>query len=154
MRTQPIMQSERLAFKTFYSKADLSVMYFQRSVKNFVAEIKLFQEKLEKIGYTQHQKLFTLKQVELIFEHLGQPERSKYVSNLVYVDEKRIEIKTYRKSALRDIYFLEKKAFNRVIEEYLPNNFAKSSSHFYSKPQVEQIFDKIGQPFANYELEK
>jgi len=129
-------------------------MYFQRSVKNFVAEIKLFQGELEIIGYTQYQKLFTLKQVELIFEHLGHPDCSKFVSNLAHLDNQRAEIRTYRKSALRELYFLEKKTFNEQINEYLPNCFKNRGSHFYTKPEVVLIFERIGRPFVNYVIEK
>lgn len=68
------MSENRLAIKS-YSKSQIAIAY-DRSVATITNWIKrnpaLLQE-LKETGYDKFQKEFTVKQVEIIFRHLGTP---------------------------------------------------------------------------------
>ncbi len=65
----------------FISKTDLAVAYFpfinQHAARNklmhFIAADARLMQQLENAGYTRLCRQFSPKQVELIFEHLGNP---------------------------------------------------------------------------------
>jgi len=66
---------------TFISKTDLAVAYFpfinQHAARNkmmqFINNDSELMSKLEAAGYTRLCRQFSPKQVEMIFEHLGNP---------------------------------------------------------------------------------
>lgn len=64
-----------------YSKMELAQLYMP-TLSPFTARLQLMrwiadndelQQALRATGYNKHNKLFTPKQVELIFNHLGEP---------------------------------------------------------------------------------
>lgn len=64
-----------------YSKSELAHAYapditLQAAVKRLVAWIRIneeLSENLRKAGYYKNQRMFTSRQVSLIFEHIGEP---------------------------------------------------------------------------------
>jgi len=66
---------------TTYSMKELSVMYFPHSsirsagvqLKRWFVYNRKLMAALQETGYVNGQKLLTPKQVQLIFEHLGEP---------------------------------------------------------------------------------
>jgi hypothetical protein len=56
-----------------YTKKEMRRLYADISQPTFWRWLKPIMPELEQTGYLPHNHLFTVKQVEIIFKHLGNP---------------------------------------------------------------------------------
>ena len=153
------IREEKLAKIRPYYKYELTELY-EISIKTFIKRIVYIENELEKIGYNKTQKIFSLKQTEIIFEHLGHPWANE-TSDMH--SDKKIPIYQYSKKQLAEFYNISDKTFLAQIEA-LPYEEIKKEimdagngrswerrvdkSNFKRK-EVKLIFEWLGHPYQN-----
>ncbi len=147
--------TENLAKIRPYYKYELAELYnkSRRVVMTWVDEIR---EELELTGYQETQHIFTLKQTELIFEHLGHPVTE---DEEIY-SKKRALILPYTKSEIAQMYGVSIRTLISQIDS-IPNELAKkiimdgnnkdfferkTDKKFFKTNEVKLIFEHLGHP--------
>jgi Domain of unknown function (DUF4248) len=124
---------------------------FEISVKTFISwvdEYPTFKDELLRYGDYSNNKLFTQKQVEVIWKYLGIP--NDYTTD----NYKELPIRAYRKHKVAQFYGIAlrtlKKMINNVAEiSFLNENDTKK----YDFNEISLIFEYIGRPMI-HEREK
>ena len=112
-------------------------------------KFELIQEELEQTFYVESQRVLTIKQCLIIFEHFGYPENIIIPQNEeIY---KKAPVFNYYKSDLARLYKISKESLNFLISKN--NNLRKllidkSKRKFYFK-EVSDIFNEFGTPYIN-----
>jgi len=142
-----------------YYKYELTELY-EISIKTLMKRIILVEDDLKEYGYSKTQKIFSLKQTEIIFEQLGHPLANK--TSGVY-KKKRLPIVMYSKKQLAEFYNISDKTFLAQIEalpyEDIKNEIMDERNGLYFKRQVDKtkftrkevilIFEWLGHPSKN-----
>ncbi len=142
-----------------YYKYELTELY-EVSIKTFIKRLVYIENELEKFGYNKSQKIFSLKQTEIIFEHLGHPwanETSGVKSN------EKVPTYQYSKKQLVELYNISDKTLLAQIEaiphEEIKREIMDSGNGRYwerrvdksnfKRKEVKLIFEWLGHPFQN-----
>jgi hypothetical protein len=150
---------EKLAKIRPYYKYELTELY-GLSIKTFMKHLIPIESELEEVGYTKNQKIFSLKQTEIIFENFGHPSANS--TSGIHVPEK-VPLYGYSKKKLSEFYNISDKTLLAQIEA-LPYEDVKreimdaghslyyerrvDKQHFKRK-EVKLIFEWLGHPNQN-----
>ncbi len=140
-----------------YYKSELADFY-EVNRKVFMSWVNKIEYDLRETGYKKTQKIFTLKQVEMIFNHIGHPEAT---GKDYFIDEL-VAVRPYKKHKLCDMYDISETVLFKQIKSIpiqqdvraiLKNEKTKfyqpkNSKNFFSKNEVELIFKHLGRPYA------
>lgn len=150
--------TEKLQEIKCYYKSEMADLYDVK-LRTFMKWIELIEHKLFEIGYYRSQKMFTLKQVELIFNHVGHPPARN--EKEVFSDIK-VSIIPYSLKALTNLYDLSKNTFFKQLKRMnkadikiiMDRNKSKSwkllrQKSFFNKTEVELIFKNLGHPYKS-----
>jgi len=151
--------NQRLAKIRPYFKFEVAQLYrVSRPVfMDWAEEIK---EDLEATGYIKGQHIFTLKQIEIIFNYFGHPPA---ISESEIHCSQRVLILPYTKSEMAAMYNISGKTLIAQIES-IPDEIAKlkimdgNNKYYFLRRidkklfktrEVELIFKHLGHPFLN-----
>ena len=149
--------NEKLAKIRTYYKYELTKLYGV-SIKTFMKKLNFVYFDLEDAGYTKTQKIFTLKQTQIIFECLGHPDAN---SESGIHSDKKVPIYGYRKSQLAEFYNISGKTLLSQIESFPDEEVKKiimdgNNKHVYQRrvdkqefkrSEVILIFQYLGHPY-------
>ena len=154
--------TEKLAPIKPYYKFEMAELY-RVSRKKFMYWINgfdQFKKRLLKTGYYNSQHIFTVKQVEIIFEYLGHPDHlsEEYMQD----NPTKVTIRPYSKKELATIYDIsmrslmnqirsipDKKVYHRIMQSET-NPFVVEVSRdkrLFMKEEVQLIFKFLGHPY-------
>ena len=150
---------DKLAKIRPYYKYELTELY-EVSIKTFMKRLVYIESELEKFGYSKSQKIFSLKQTEIIFEYLGHPWANK--ASGVKGNEK-VPIYQYSKQQLAGFYNISDKTLLAQIEalpyEEIKREIMDSGNGRYwerrvdksnfKRKEVKLIFEWLGHPCQN-----
>ena len=153
------IMNENFAKVRPYFKSEIADLY-QRSVPVFIRWLDEIETELKQTGYYNNQKIFTIKQVELIFKTFGHPKAKR--TNEIYTNN-RVSIIPYTKKELASLYeisgrtliaHIESIADEKVIQIIMDgndkNNYEKQSEKkLFKINEVKLIFEYLGQPYIN-----
>ena len=128
------------------------LMYWIKTDENFY-------EKLEETGYKNSQHIFTLKQVEIIFDYLGHPPAINQ-KEVIKTNDK-VSIIPYSKFEISKMYGISSKTLTvqinsipneKVIKEIMDGNdrniyVFKKTKKIFKKNEVMLIFKYLGHPY-------
>lgn len=151
--------NEKLAKIRPYYKYELTELY-KISIKTFMKRIRPILKELYKTGYKTNQKIFTLKQTEIIFSNMRHPNANE--KSGVH-SEKKAPIYSYSKSQLEDFYNISGKTLLAQIESIPFEEIKKvimDANNTYNawerridkqkfrRKEVKLIFEYLGHPDA------
>ncbi len=136
-------------FLYFMNKSRLAQLYGV-STKTFVSWLRRNEplyDHLLFLQYVETDKVFTPKQIELIFEFIGPPSPEYEIP-----ENKReyVPIRSYTKSEVQSFYRTTHTTFNRILQRYPEARqmwYESITSKYYTALQVKLIFDLLGRPF-------
>ncbi len=149
--------TEKLQRIKCYYKYEIADMY-EIDRKVFMNWLRNIECKLESAGYRKMQKILTLKQTEIIFNHLGHPpafdDKNIHSGN-------RIKVIPYQKKRLAFFYGVSEGTLIRQIKSI--NNFDAvknimdspiphywemlTDKKYFKKEDVNLIFEHLGHPY-------
>lgn len=159
MLIYPQIMNESFAKIRPYFKNEIANLY-NRSVPVFIRWLEEVETQLEETGYNKHQKILTIKQLEIIFNFFGHPKSKR--ANEIYTNN-RVEIIPYTKKELASLYEISVRTLIAQIES-IPDEEAKKiimdgNNEFFFRKQsdkklfkineVKLIFEFLGQPYIN-----
>jgi len=125
------------------SKSELAEIYgiSTSTLTRWIEEYPALLNEVENFGKYKTQKLFTQKQVEIIFKYLGFPDQFS-IDNYI-----RVAVKSYYKNELAKMYNVSVVTFKKFIKNiekicYLIENNNKK----FDSNEVSAIFQYIGHP--------
>jgi len=134
-------------FLGIFSKSEVADMYeiSVRTLNSWINEIPELTRTLDKYGYYKNQKIFTPKQVEIIFKFIGTPIKEENKPSKTFVE---VPVRTYTKKETALLYKISRKTLTKIIENieeisFLNNNHNKK----YDFSEIETIFAYLGTPY-------
>jgi len=153
MHTKTAIQTENFPLRPYF-KYELAEFYHvsrRTFVEQWIVRFPDLIQKLENYGYASKNYQFTLKQVEILFEHLGEP------SGKTVLQEK-VPIKNYTIREISDLYNWSIRSFRYFLHETLTENEILAvlenkktreinrKKRYFSVKDVEIIFKRLGHP--------
>ncbi len=148
----------------FYLKSELADMYGvnRRTILNWLHRSAVLKKKLKEFGYNTNSHLLTPKQVELIFEFIGEPDNIPASSR--YKNEQKAVCKSYSLTELARFYEISGEQLRKIMKKTMPDDIFLTihavpqdefdteinlGKRFFLKKDVEMIFLYIGTPFVS-----
>ena len=128
----------------FMYKKDLAKKYqvSTKTLKAWIDAMPALVDSLKYYGYDPQDKVFTPRQIELIFDYIGSP------SDFPELDgRQRFPLRVYRKSELLDYYRTTHTTFNRYLNRFadlqdLVNIY--KTKNYIAPSDVKKIFNWLG----------
>ncbi len=132
----------------FMTKGELAKKYnvSVKTLVNWIYKNSELYKILKSYGYNETDKVLTPKQIEFVYEYLGEPEGIDLTWDKVY-----FPIRVYSKKELTEIYHTTYTTFSRFLER---NEDLKEIKEYYithkyiPQQDIETIFEFIGHPFT------
>ena len=113
-----------------------------RTLINWLVEYPELVEKLHETDYYDSQKMFTLKQVEIIYKYISLP------SDCIENNLTKIPVRVYSKQNLARHYQISLKTLQRMIKNDTTISYlSQKKNKKYNYSEVELIFEHLGQPY-------
>ncbi len=131
---------------TFLLKSEVADLY---DISNYllISWIEEYHELnllMKKYGYNRYQKLFTVKQVELLFEYIYLPDK---IDKRILDADLKIPIRAYTKRKIANFYNITKKTLKNTIKNIEFITFlAENTKKKYDHSEISMIFKFIGHP--------
>jgi len=160
--------SDKLAKIRPYYKSEIARLY-RKSRRVILSWINEIIDELEDVGYKETQQIFTLKQVEMIFEYLGHPPAIYKNEVFNEEDDERVLLVPYSKQELAKIYEISvrtlitqinaipsKKVRALIMDGLGDRNVYKENKkkRFFKKNEVELVFKYLGHPYKDKKNEQ
>lgn len=140
-----------------YYKQEIAGMY-EINIRLLNVWIQPIIISLKETGYKKRQQIFTLKQCELIFNHLGHPDA---LTNKQIHSGRKISIIPFSKKRLAFLYDISSKTLLKQIKSIPDKNIVKeimqgkdinvwqqkTDKKYFTKNEVELIFKHLGHPY-------
>ncbi len=156
---------EKFAFIKPYYKVEIAELYKiskKTLISTWINEFETLKLKLERAGYIDVQRQFTLKQVEILFEHFSQPEIPKNSNFKEQKSQQKVKIKSYSIPEISNFYYWDTRTLKNYMKivlkpEYYTKIFSRkiNNAHFIidenkkilNSDEVFIIFNELGHPF-------
>ncbi len=133
------------------SKKELANIYdiSVRTFNNWINEYPALKDELNKYGNIENVKIFSLKQVLIVYKYLGNPtEITDKKPKKESKEQQKDKIRLFNKNEIAKLYKISRYLLNRMIKNVPEIAYlSKKDTQKFDYNEINLIFDYLGDPF-------